>query len=65
MMLMGEQKNYVGYFKFFVVEALSVEALLGIDEIYRHELRVNTKNGFAVQDKVGKLRSNLVHRCST
>ena len=41
LMLLGESKNYVGYFKFFVVESLSVDALLGLDEIYRHGIRIN------------------------
>ena len=61
-MLMGEQKNYVGYFQFFVVEMLSVEALLGINEIHRHGLRINTEAGFAYHDKVGKLLTNLIYK---
>ena len=62
MMLMGEEKNYVGYFRFYVVDMLSVEVLMGIDEICRHEIRLNTPNGFACHDKTGKLKSNLVYR---
>ena len=61
-MLMGDQKNYVGYFQFFVVEVLSVEALLGINEIHRHGLRINTEAGFAYHDKVGKLLTNLIYK---
>ena len=61
-MLMGEQKNYVGHFQFFVVEVLSVEALLGINEIHRHGLRINTEAGFAYHDKVGKLLTNLIYK---
>ena len=62
LMLMGESKNYVGYFKFFVVESLSVDALLGLDEIYRHGIRINITDGFAWQDKIGKLKSNLIFK---
>ena len=64
LMLMGESKNYEGFFKFFVVESLSVDALLGLDEIYRHDIRINMAEGFAWQDKVGKLKSNLVFKCA-
>ena len=59
---MGEQMNYVGHFKFYVVENLSVDALLGIDEIYRHKIRLNTEHGFACNDNVGKFKTNLVYK---
>ena len=61
-MIMGEHKNYVVHFQFFVVDALSVEALLGIDEIHRHKIRINTEIGFACHDKVGKLLTNLLYK---
>ena len=62
LMLMGETKNYVGYFKFFVVESLSVDALLGLDEIYRHGIRINMVDGFTWQDNIGLLKSNLIYK---
>ena len=60
LMIMGERMNYIGYFKFFIVDRLSVDTLLGVDEIFRHRLRINTSDGFACQDNIGKLISNLV-----
>ena len=60
LMLMGETMNYIGYFKFYIVEGLSIDALLGVDEIFRHRLRINTSDGFARQDNFGELISNLV-----
>ena len=62
LMLMGEDKNYIAYFQFYIVDSLSVDALLGIDEIFRHNLRINTKDGFVRQDNVGKLLSNIIYR---
>ena len=62
LMLMGERMNYVGYFKFFIVESLAVDALIGIDEIYRHKIRINANEGFACHDDVGKLKSNLIFK---
>ena len=60
LMLMGKTMNYIGYFKFYIVDRLSIDALLGVDEIFRHRLRINTSDGFARQDNIGKLISNLV-----
>ena len=62
LMLMGEKMNYVGYFHFHVVDNLSIEALMGMDGIFRHGLRINTNDGFAKQDKVGKLIANLSYK---
>ena len=62
LMLMGEKMNYVGYFHFHVVDNLSIEALMGMDGIFRHGLRINTNEGFAKQDKVGRLIANLSYR---
>ena len=62
LMLMGEERNYVGYFKFYIVETLAVDALLGIDEIFRHEIRLNVQSGFACHDKAGKLKTNIVFK---
>ena len=61
-MLMGITKNYEAYFKFFVVEGLSVDALLGLDEIYRHGIKINTNEGFAWHESVGALKSNLIFK---
>ena len=62
LMLMGEEKNYLGYFKFFIVETLSVDALLGVDEIYRHKIRLNANEGFACHDVIGRFMSNLIFK---
>ena len=59
---MGVERNYVGYVQFHIVDDLSIEALLGMDEIFRHGLRINTSDGFARQDKVGKLIANLSYK---
>ena len=62
LMLMGEEMNYVGYFRFFIVDALAIDALLGIDEIFRHGIRINASEGFACQDQIGKFKTNLVFK---
>ena len=62
LMIFGEKRNYVGYVQFHIVDNLSIEALLGMDEIFRHGLRINTSDGFARQDKVGKLIANLSYK---
>ena len=62
LMLMGETKNYVGYFKFFVVDHLAVDALMGIDEIHRHSIRLNNANSFASHDRIGKFLTNIIYK---
>ena len=62
LMLLGKEKNYVGYFKFFIVDDLSFDAIIGLDEIYRHDLQINTTKGFVNHNEAGKLISNLCFR---
>ena len=62
LMLMGEKKNYVGFFEFFIVKSLAVDALIGVNEIYRHGIRVNANEGFACHDKVGRLICNMIFK---
>ena len=62
LILMGETRNYVAHFKFYIVEKLSVDALLGIDEIVRHNIRLNTAEGFACKDEIGRFKCNLIYK---
>jgi hypothetical protein len=62
MLIFGETKNYLGKFRFYIVENLAIGALLGIDELFRHEIKVDVQEGFCSNDQVGKLIFNLIYK---
>lgn len=54
-LLYGAKRNLECYMTFYVVENLTIEAILGLDQINRHSIKIDIRNGSCVHPEAGML----------
>ena len=58
----GFERNYRAKIKFYIIRNLGLQGLLGIDQIYKHQLNINLADNKCWQMKTGELSMEINYR---